>query len=151
MMLRWEQAGGDSWEIKHFILNILIFRWLWDTQVLEGSLDGKPYVVGTVPCWGQDIWLTRKKKKAQGTSIPSLKAGETIREMVCVKRVTASFPGGGEERKALSLRGCQFPWCIYSRHAHRPAKFLKMSKLILACWHKLVLVQLWIEDPVLRY
>lgn len=59
-----------------------------------------------------------------------------------VKCVTASFPGGGEERKALSLRGCQFPWCKYSRHGHRPAKFLKMSKLILACWHKLALAQL---------
>ena len=34
----------------------------YETQVLEGILDGKPYVVGTVPCWGQDIWLTTKKK-----------------------------------------------------------------------------------------
>ena len=67
------------------------------------------------------------------------------------KCVTASFPGEGGERKALNWRGCQFPWCKYSHHGHRPAKFLKMSKLILACWHKLALAQLWIEDPVLCY
>lgn len=152
MVLRWEQAGGGSWEIKRFILNILILRWLWDTG-FGGNLRWEALCCRNCTLLRAGYLADNKEKSLEprGPPFHLSRQERTLGQWCAGKRVTASFPGEGEERKALNWRGCQFPWCKNSHHGHRPAKFLKMSKLILACWHKLPLAQLGIEDPVLCY